>query len=264
MENQVIINNQLISYLKFGPNDANQSLVFLHGWRSQKEVWQPIIQKLLSTKPALPAGRHLSLSIALYALDLPGFGKSPAPVGTWSVGDYAEIVKGFLEKLGLKNVVLAGHSFGGRVGIKLAAKHPASIARLVLVDSAGFAMDAAKKSTMNFAAKIARPFFKPKFMQGLRRKIYQQIGAGDYVATPELQQIFVNITSEDLTEDMKNIKTPTLIICGENDVETPIAYLHKMRSLIPDTRYLILKNAGHFSFLDEPEEFADLVKNFVV
>jgi pimeloyl-ACP methyl ester carboxylesterase len=285
MEKQIIVNKQLISYEEQTRQGNDAVLVFLHGWRSQKEVWQPIIKRLQqpllasghppsSTMSSEPNGQTWGGEYGMYALDLPGFGKSPftppSPSPSrggnnngWAVGDYAKVVKEFIEKLDLKNVILIGHSFGGRVAIKLVAKYPILISKLILVDSAGFAMDANKKSAMNFAAKIARPFFKPKFMQGLRKKIYRQIGAEDYLATPELQKTFVNITSEDLTADMKNIKLPTLIIWGENDTETPLEFGKKMNTLIPNSKFVILKNVGHFSFLDKPEEFVKILENFI-
>jgi pimeloyl-ACP methyl ester carboxylesterase len=124
-------------------------------------------------------------------------------------------------------------------------------------------MNSAKKGLMSVAAKAAKPFFKPKFMQGLRKKIYQQIGAEDYLATPGLQKTFVNITSEDLTEDMGKISCPTLIVTGENDSDTPLEFGKKMNTLIPNSKFQILPNAGHFSFLDRPDEFAKLVASFI-
>lgn len=248
MGNQLIINNNLITYGIFGTGE--KAIIFLHGWRANKEVWQQVAYKLIS----LPAHK-------MYAIDLPGFGSSQVPKQPFTVGDYAEIVKGFVEKLDLKSVVIVGHSFGGRIGIKFAAKYPLLIEKLVLVDAAGFAMDGSKKITMNFAAKIAKPFFKPKFMQGFRKSIYKQIGAEDYVATPELQKTYVNVTAEDLTEDLKKINCSTLIITGENDKETPVEFGKRMQSLIPNSKFTILANAGHFSFLDNPDEFvSDLIK----
>jgi pimeloyl-ACP methyl ester carboxylesterase len=100
-------------------------------------------------------------------------------------------------------------------------------------------------------------------MQGLRKKIYQKIGAEDYLATPELQKTFVNVTSEDLSEDMKKIQMPTLIISGENDKVTPPTYGELMKFLIKDSKIVILKNAGHFSFLDRPGKFAEELSRFV-
>ncbi len=253
MTQQIVINNQLLSYIKEGNEAVKTTLLFLHGWRSSKEAWLNAISKLII----------MNNQLSIIALDLPGFGQSPAPKEPWGVGEYANLVGEFISKLNLNNVIIVGHSFGGRVGIKLASLRPDLIKKLVLVDAAGFAMDADIKSVIGVVAKIVRPFFKPKFMQGLRKKIYQQIGAEDYVATPELQKIFVKIVNEDLTEHMKRILQPTLLVWGENDKYTPVEYLHNMRTLIPNTKYHILQNAGHFSFLDKPEEFVRVLTEFV-
>jgi len=274
MAKQVIVNNLLVSYSE-QTGDSKKTLLFLHGWRSNKEIWNNVLSQLSKVK------------CQMFALDLPGFGGSQQPLPNpplrrggelrgFTVKDYADVVAEFIKKLELRNVIIVGHSFGGRVGIKLASIHPELISKLVLVDSAGFPMPAGKKSLMEAAAKIAKPFFKPQFMQGLRKKIYKQIGAEDYLATPELQKTFINITGEDLTEDMKKIQAPTLIIYGENDKDTPPEYGELMKLLINSTpssdgvalsndraKFLILKNAGHFSFLDKPGEFVEALKIFI-
>ncbi len=249
MNGQIIIKNLLVNYSVLNQeNQASKSLLFLHGWRSNKEIWLPVISQLQEKS---------------YAIDFPGFGGSQTPSTPMTVGDYAEVVKEFIEKLDLKNTIIVGHSFGGRVGIKLAAHHRELINKLILVDSAGFAMDFNKKSLIGTAAKIVSPFFKPKFMQPLRKKIYEKLGAEDYVATPELQKTFVNIIGEDLTEDMKKITCPTLIVTGENDIDTPVVFGKKMNSLIPNSQLEILKDAGHFSFVDKPMEFNQILNNFI-
>lgn len=253
MNQQIVINNQLISFVKRGSELAEQTLLFLHGWRSNKEAWSNIIQKLRVTGDGLQ----------VYAIDLPGFGASPAPKTAWGVEDYANLVAEFISKLDLKNVVVIGHSFGGRVGIKLASSRIDLVKKLILVDAAGFVTSSAKKSTLGFAAKIVKPIFKPKFMQGLRKKIYKQIGAEDYVATPELQKIFVKTVNEDLTENMKRILQPTLIVWGEKDKETPLSFAERMKFEIRNSKLEILPNAGHFSFIDQPEEFVKILHEFI-
>ncbi len=100
-------------------------------------------------------------------------------------------------------------------------------------------------------------------MQGLRKKIYEQIGAEDYVTTPELQKIFVNVVNEDLSENMKRILQPTLIVFGENDIDTPTSSGEKMHLLIPNSKFVTLPNAGHFSFIDKPEEFVKILNEFI-
>jgi pimeloyl-ACP methyl ester carboxylesterase len=255
MNGQIVVNGQLVSYMQQGKKDAVQTLLFLHGWRSQKEIWNPVLNKL--------ASELVAKSVVMYALDLPGFGSSPLPKNIWTVTDYSNLVAEFIKILDLKNVVIIGHSFGGRVGIKLASTRTDAVKKLVLVDAAGFAMDANKKLAMSLAAKVVKPFFKPKFMQSLRKKIYKKIGAEDYVATPELQKTFVNVVSEDLAENMKRILQPTLIVFGENDSDAPPQAGEKMHSIIPNSKFIILTNAGHFSFLDKPADFVVNLTEFL-
>jgi pimeloyl-ACP methyl ester carboxylesterase len=145
----------------------------------------------------------------------------------------------------------------------LASQYPDIISQLVLVDSAGFVTPAIKKNLMGVVAKIIKPIFKPRFMQGLRKKIYKGLGAEDYLTFPELKATFLKVVNEDLSKDMKGIKIPTLIITGEDDKDTPIAFGKRMNFLIPNSQLLILKNAGHYSFLDQPEEFVKILAKFI-
>ncbi len=246
-----MVNNNLISYSKVNAQAGQCALVFLHGWRSSKEVWQGVASKLQQA------------GCSIYMLDLPGFGSSPTPKSNFTVSDYASLVAEFIKKQDLGKVVLVGHSFGGRVGIKLAATESELIAKLVLADSAGFAMESRKKSGYGLVAKLVKPFFKPSFMQGLRKQVYKLIGAEDYLATPSLQKTFVNAVSEDLTQDMKRVSCPTLIIFGERDADTPKEFGSRMHNLIVNSRLEILDGAGHYSFLDKPEEFASFLTEFV-
>lgn len=250
MQNNIVIYNQLINYYFFNEK-AEKALVFLHGWRSQGLVWRDIAGKL----------SHKNKSAAIYLLDLPGFGGSPAPQKSFTVGDYAEIVKGFIEKLALTGVVLTGHSFGGRVAIKLSVVYPSLIEKLVLVDAAG--LSASRSGKAGFLAKIARPFFKPSFMRGLRERIYKKIGAEDYVATPQLKETFLKVINEDLTGDLTGINEPTLIIWGENDKDTPLTAAKTMNEKIKNSKLVVLKKAGHFSFLDKPDDFCGLLEDFI-
>ena len=96
MDKQIISNNQLMAYSEFGRPDAGKALLFLHGWRSSKETWNQVASSMYPSCAEAPEGRQVS---SIYAIDLPGFGGSSAPKTAWSVGDYAESIKGFIEKL---------------------------------------------------------------------------------------------------------------------------------------------------------------------
>lgn len=251
MNQQAVIKENLISYSGLNLESSGTPIIFLHGWRSSKEVWQGTIKMLENgVRP-------------VFALDLPGFGSSSTPKQAYTIENYAEIVLEFIRKQNLKSVMLVGHSFGGRIGIKLAARHGECVEKLVLADSAGFAMGSGRKKIYNAVARLVKPLFKVSFMQGLRKRAYQAIGAEDYMATPELQKTFVNAVSEDLSEDMKKIACPTLLVFGSEDKDTPLVYGQRMQKLIPNSKLEILANAGHFSFLDKPEEFFGIFKNFI-
>ncbi len=247
-EQQILINDLVINYYKVDRTGDTPSAIFLHGWRSEGKVWLNIMQ---------------NLGLQSYALDLPGFGKSAAPSRAYTVSDYAKIVSGFIRKLELKNVWIVGHSFGGRVAIKLAVQDKNQVGKLVLVDAAGFRNESLVIKIKKFVARMAKPLFSLPLLKGLRQRIYQIIGAEDYAATPQLKQTFINIINEDLSPYLSSISQQTLLIWGNNDTDTPLSFARKMRDGIPGARLVILQDAGHFSFLDQPQQFTKTLNKFI-
>ena len=246
MKDNLVIGGQLVNYYQIGQGKKN--LIFLHGWGSNALIWQNIISKIDQKQ------------FCIYTLDLPGFGNSALPKKSFSISDYTEVISEFISKLNLKNNILIGHSFGGRIAIKLAATHPNLIKKLILVDSAGIKVD--KKFT-NYLAKIVKPIFKPKFMQKSRMLIYKKIGAQDYANSGELKETFKKIINEDLTSYLDRIKLPVLIIWGEDDQETPLQFAQIMKEKINNSQLKIIKDAGHFSFIDQPQLFINELNNFI-
>ena len=253
-EKQVIINDLLVNYFAAETDPAAPTVVFLHGWRSEARVWMPVLNSCAAT------GKY-----NLYALDFPGFGKSEKPKQAYKLDDFRDIVLEFCKKLNLEKISLVGHSFGGRVAIKLTIVTNVAIEKLVLVDSAGFKTRSAKKGLLNTIAKITKPAFKLPGVRDLRPRIYKLIGAEDYLAadTPEIRQTFLNIINEDLTADMKKVKVPTLILWGADDKDTPVNFGKRLHSAILNSKFEILPHAGHFSFLDDPRHFVASVIGFL-
>lgn len=248
MLRQLSLHGTLVSFEDYGGKGI--SVVFLHGWRSQASVWANVAHVLGET-------------VRRFALDLPGFGASPSPRNPWTLSDYAGVVREFLEKERLGPSILVGHSFGGRVATRLAAEAPELVFKLVLVDSAGFPAPAAKKAAFGFVARLLRPLFYPRFMQPLRRLLYRAIGAEDYVATPELTETFVNVVNEDLTEHLRRVRCPALLVWGSRDTDTPLATANRMLGLLPGARLTVLEGAGHFPFLDKPDQFSAFLREFI-
>jgi pimeloyl-ACP methyl ester carboxylesterase len=125
--------------------------------------------------------------------------------------------------------------------------------RLVLVDSAGVpppqtAARRAKRFASRFAnatGRLGRPG------QAFRGAIVRRIASTDYLNAGPLRATFVAIVNEDLRPALPAIECPTLLVWGENDEDTPLADARIMEKQIPNSSLLVLKNAGHFSYLDQ-------------
>jgi pimeloyl-ACP methyl ester carboxylesterase len=158
-----------------------------------------------------------------------------------------------------------GHSFGGRIAIKLASQSPSYLTSLILVDSAGLDHRSRDTSITIGFAKLVAPLFKPSFMQPLRKKLYALIGSDDYVASQYIKDTFINIVNESLDQYLPLISTRTLIIWGEQDDNsyTPPSDAQVMQEKIAKSQVVILPGAGHYSFMDRPKEFAEALTNFL-
>lgn len=244
---QLVVRDTLINYTETNA-EATKALVFLHGWQSSAQAWSGIVARLADNP------------VRILCLDLPGFGSSPLPKSTWGVGEYAEMVVEFIQNLGLKEVILVGHSFGGRIGIKLAAMNPDVIEKLVLVDAAGLRNENLVNRLKVLAAKTVKPLFELPIIRNFKTHAYRAIGAVDLADSGPLKETFLKTINEDLASCLPQIKAPTLLVWGADDTETPVAYGKIMNRLIPNSKLVVLDGASHFSFIDEPDKFADLIK----
>lgn len=119
---QTNVDSLKINYMDKG---SGELVVLLHGWGSNIELFENM-SELLARK------------YHVVAPDMPGFGLSDEPKEPWRVDDYVDFVLKFLEPFAPKKVTFLGHSFGGRVIIKMASRDlPFEIEKVILVDSAG-------------------------------------------------------------------------------------------------------------------------------
>lgn len=251
-QEEVIVQGLLTSFTTFGQaSPYNVPFVFLHGWASSKEVWGNVIQSMPTN------------GFVYYTLDLPGFGKTELPKTVWTVADYTNFIAEFQQKLKIRQAIVVGHSFGGRVGIVLAATRPTLVTKLILVDSAGVYSSPRFKKMLALIAKLVRPFFRLRWTQPLRRKIYHAFGAQDYLATPKLNRTFVKVIGEDLTKYLDKINQPTLLIWGKDDLVTPISFAQHFLAKLPQAKLEVIDKAGHYSFLDQPEAFVSIIKSWL-
>lgn len=262
-------------------------VLLLHGWGANAGAMRPILSSLRSQDgpggppatgeaPVLSAGLRLGSPAgasggaghAVYALDFPGFGQSDLPSGAWGIGDYCQLVLRFLDANGLRRVDALGHSFGGRVGIGLAASHPDRVRKLVLVDSAGIRPAlTAKRVLARGILQIGKAVLRAPGLGAVRARTERiarsRLGSADYQSAGPLRDTFVKVVSEDLRPLLPRIQAPTLLIWGELDQDTPVSDARIMEREIPDAGLVVLKGAGHFSYLDCPGDFARIVRTFL-
>lgn len=217
-------------------------VVFGHGWGRSYRDFIPVAEALA------PVARS-------YLLDFPGFGDSPRPEKTWGTGDYAEHIVAFLrESHGLDRFTWVGHSFGGRVGMRIAAGYPQILHHLVLVASAGVPRTAStvqrlrrRKSSMEFKFRKARAS-SPEQLEALE----QSYGSRDYIHSREIgmRDIFVRTVNEDQTQCLSGIQCETTLIYGGRDNETPVEIGEKLSAGIPNSRLIVCPHFDHISILD--------------
>jgi len=249
------VDNIRINYEQKGSGDL---IVLLHGWGSNIKLFSNLID-LLSKK------------YTVVAMDMPGFGESQEPPSAWCVDDYVDFVIKFLADYDAKQVMLLGHSFGGRVIIKLNSRKdlPFTVSKVILVDSAGILPPKSnKKSWRTRKYKMGKAFLSTKIMRKIApnalEKLRVKYGSADYVAaSPLMRQVLVKVVNEDLEPLLPNIKCPTLLIWGVNDTATPLSDGEKMEKLIPDAGLVKLENAGHYSFLEQQFLFNRVMCSFM-
>lgn len=233
-------------------------IVLLHGWGSNITLFKDMVE-LLKTK------------YRVIAPDMPGFGLSDEPRTPWCVDDYVNFVCEFCQKLHVKSAVFLGHSFGGRVIIKMFERNNFSIEipKVILVDSAGVKpkktiRQKAKIITFKTGKKIlSNPIVKSVFPDALNN-LASKSGSADYrAASPIMRQTMVKVVNEDLTHLFPKVTPPTLLIWGENDTATPVSDADIMEKNMPDAGKVILKNCGHYSFIDDRYTFLRVLASFM-
>jgi pimeloyl-ACP methyl ester carboxylesterase len=253
----VQINGMNINYYDRGSGDAPGAVVFLHGWGTDHRSFLRFLE-------------GLSGYYRVIAPDLPGFGGSAEPPSGWSVSDYADFVEDFLKSLGISEAIMIGHSFGGRVVIKLASRAGViRITKAVLVDSAGIRPKGTFKKELRsrFYRAVKRVISLEAVCKKyplLLEKWRMKNSSADYRnATPRMRECLVKAVNEDLTRHLPDIACPTLLIWGERDAATPLADAGTMERLIPDAGLVVLKDAGHYSFLDQSFVFGKVLDSFL-
>jgi pimeloyl-ACP methyl ester carboxylesterase len=241
------------AYIRHG---TGPPVLLLHGWGLRGDLWQRVMDGLED-------------NFDLIAPDFPGFGATEAPPAPWGVSDYMNWIIALLDELGIQRASVIGHSFGGRVAIKLAALHPERVEKLVLTDAAGIR----PRRTLAYHLRVrvfkatrwlSRPSLAPEPLRAWAAARVASQGSADYqAASGTVRGSFVRVVNEDLRQYLPRIQAPTLLIWGERDEDTPLSDGQLMEKLIPDAGLVIFPDTGHMAYLYQSARFNVIVKTFL-
>ena len=237
------INNVAVNYLDYG--EGENTIVLLHGWGQNIEMMKPIGDRFKKTN-------------RIIVVDLPGFGMSEEPTYVWSLSDYVECIKELLDNLDVKNPILIGHSFGGKISLLYASKY--EVNKLVLFGSP-FKQEIKKLSTKTKILKFLKKVPIINKLEGFAKK---HIGSTDYrKASETMRKILVEHVNLDIEEDVKKIKKPTLLLWGTMDTEVPVERAYELEKIMKDAGVVTYEGCSHYAYLERLEQTISVLKSFL-
>ncbi|NLE76850.1 MAG: alpha/beta hydrolase [Chloroflexi bacterium] len=238
-------------YVRHRGGAPNAPVVLIHGAGGSRLLWPAALRRLPGAE--------------VYALDLPGHGRSPGP-GCQSVAAYAHVVSEFVAAAGLKAAVLLGHSLGGAIALEVALRHPERAAGLVLLCSGARlrvapALLAGLRDDYGAALDLLHDCLfchetPPTLRQAGKAQLLAadpQVVCGDFAACHAF----------DAMAELSRVVAPTLVLGGTADRMTPPKYAEHLAAGIPQARLRLLPQGSHMVALEQPEAVAEAVSGFL-
>jgi pimeloyl-ACP methyl ester carboxylesterase len=226
-----------------GGADDQPLLVALHGWRRDRHDLTAVV-----------AGRDAIL------FDLPGFGASPPPPEAWGAAEYAAQVASALDRLAPgRPVTLVCHSFGGRVGVHLAAARPDLVGGLVLCGVPLLRITPAYRPPLGY--RLVRWAHRRKLVpDAVMERLRQRRGSADYqAASGVMRDVFVKVVNETYEPQLRAVTCPVAFVWGRHDTETPVGVAEAARAMVTNVAAYEVLDTGHDVHRTHPEAFGRAV-----
>jgi len=266
-----VIDGNTLRYIKTG---KGRNLVLLHTLRTQLDIFEKLLPLL-------------SKSFTVHALDYPGHGFSDIPKTDYDPDLFVKSVEGFLDKLGIKDVTLAGISIGGVIPLIIAAKQNPRISKVIAINPYDYAhgMGIARGNTWAWLVfNLARIPVLGETVMRLRSSFNEWRTLVGGVADPSAitpgfaEQVrasgfrpghyraFLNLLRhahlwDEARRRYGEITVPVLVIYGDRDWSRADERQRTINA-IPGAKSETIANGGHFLSLDQPEQLARLIKSF--
>lgn len=233
-----------------------------HSLACDLSMWEPQMEPLLR-------------SFRVLRYDTRGHGKTAAPEGPYSIAMLASDVEGLLHALGIGKTHFLGISMGGMIGQRLALDRPQILGKLVLCDTAsrippeaGPIWDeririALEQGMGPHVAPTLERWFTPPFKES-HPEVTERFGAMIRATLPAGYVGCAHaIRALDLTDQLKRIQAPTLIIAGEDDPSFAVSVSREMQMGIEGSRLVLIGSAAHLPCAEQSERFNEAVLSFL-
>jgi pimeloyl-ACP methyl ester carboxylesterase len=218
-------------------------VVWLHGWARQSRDFAAAAQLLADR------------GVASVALDLPGFGSSPAPRRAGGARHYADLIVPTLREISSGPLLLVGHSFGGRIAVVVASQHPDLVGELVLTGVPQLVpLGVSRRTPVTYRATrwLARRHLVSNSRLEAARQKY---GSTDYRnAQGVIRDVLVATVQETYESELSTLTIPIAFMWGEGDREVPVEIATRAAALVqgPTTLEVVI-GVGHLLPLEAPD-----------
>lgn len=258
----IVIENGLVHYEVIG---RGKPVIFLHGWMGSWRYW-------MGTMEALSHGYRC------YALDFWGFGDSDKHHMNCTLSDYLTLVDMFMERIGLHDAPVVGHSMGGTIALRLALEYPQRVNRIAVVGAPIVGKSVTALFRMAANNTLSRLFWKPGIISAVNKPLlqrwiatnwqvwYREILEDMMKVTPVASQQSMNsLIHTDLGGELHKLRVPVLAMHGAGDeVVNPNQLEYFRNGGGPQfARAVSFPRSRHFPMLDSPAEFNRLLLDWL-
>ncbi|MBN1667277.1 MAG: alpha/beta hydrolase [Anaerolineales bacterium] len=249
----------IVHYEVYG---RGRPVILLHGWLGSWGLWQKTMA-------------HLGQNYRTYALDFWGFGESGKKQPTFAVQDFVSMVDQFMDRLGIIQAPLVGHSMGGTVSLSVAIRYPARVSKVVVIGSPIVGNSLALLLKLAGYRAIARLVFSSLWLLRFGLRVGAPLVTQDPnwytmierdLSRTTLESFLLSIASlrqTDLRPQLNLIQVPAMGMYGHKDVIVNPNQWQPLQAGITNVRIERFANSGHFPMLDEPDHFMRTLKDFL-
>lgn len=198
------------------------------------------------------------------AIALPGH---PEGQPCTSIDDYVEWLRGYIRRQGYKDVVLAGHSLGGGIAQLYGLKHPDELKALILIGT-GARLRVRPDILASVKAMIGddaawRKYLEDSYASADPETRRTVVAARMKIGPAVLLSDFLCCDKFDIMDRAQNIKLPTLVLCGTEDIMTPVKYASYLANKITGSVMVVIEGGTHAVFREKPEDVNQAIEDFL-